>query len=53
MYREDIHYPLSTPLSQFQVRNNISDRVGVTKKLSACTSVDGMAVKKPMAPLTI
>lgn len=49
-FREAILCPLYTRLCQFQARSNINDRVDATRKLSACTSVGGTAVKKPMAP---
>lgn len=38
---------------RFQARNSTSDRDGVMKKLSACTNVDGMVVKKHMEHLII
>lgn len=37
-----------TPSFPFQVRNSTNDLGDDTRRLSACTSVDGMAVKKPM-----
>lgn len=37
-----------TPSFPFQVRNSINDLGDDTRRSSACTSVDGMAVKRPM-----
>lgn len=53
IYREVILFLLSILLCQFQARSSTRDRAGAMRKLSACTSVAGMAARRHTERSTI